>query len=81
MKTNNEKVEKIPFKGYFKQMTEEEKRNFIFEITKYISISHFYALLRTNKFSLLHREKIEQITKLEFDWKITEETSETDEQI
>jgi len=76
METNNEKVEKIPFKGYFKQMTEEEKREFIFEITKYISNSHFYALLRTNKFSRLHREKIEQITKREFDWTITEEIPE-----
>lgn len=68
MKENNVKIEKIPFKGYFENLTDEGKREFFFKVGPFASSSHIYACMRNDKFTARLRLAIETITEQKFEW-------------
>lgn len=62
------KDDKIPFKRYFEGLTADEKRTFFFNIGPYASVSHIYACMRDNYYTMRLRLAIESVTNIQFNW-------------
>lgn len=68
MKKRAEIIEKITFRHYYSEHNVDQKRDLKNALSKFITVSHFYACMRNNKYTPLLRKEIESITNLEFNW-------------
>jgi len=59
---------KITFKGYYNNLSDEEKKTIRAKILEVITESHFYSCVRKNKFTKPIQRIITDYTQLEFDW-------------
>lgn len=67
-KQNNINGKKITFKEYYNSLSDEHKKEIRNELLEVITESHFYACVRSNKFTKPLQRLITTITNTEFDW-------------